>query len=56
MTCPIGPAEIEKLKVFVAFCSQQPSILNLPQLEFFKTFIEKLGGTVPAAETSFKAE
>lgn len=39
--------------MFVGFCSQSPTILNLPQLEFFKTFIEKLGGTVPAGEPDF---
>lgn len=28
-------------------------MLNMPQLEFFKTFIEKLGGTVPAGAPNF---
>jgi suppressor of tumorigenicity protein 13 len=56
MSCPIGPEEIEKLKLFIAFCSTQPSILNLPQLAFFKNFVEKLGGKIPAPESTFKAE
>lgn len=50
MTCPIGPEEISKLKMFIGFCSEKPEVLNLPQLRFLKDFIEKLGGTVPAAE------
>lgn len=47
MACPIGADEINKLKLFVGFCSENPSILNLPQLEFFKNFVEKLDGKVP---------
>jgi len=47
MACPINSQEIEKLKLFISFCTQNPTILNLPQLEFFKTFVEKLGGKIP---------
>lgn len=50
MACPIGPEEISKLKLFIGFCSQKPEILNMPQLDFFKKFIEQLGGKVPAGE------
>jgi suppressor of tumorigenicity protein 13 len=50
MACPISPDDIAKLKMFISFASTEPSILNLPQLEFFKTFVEKLGGTVPEAK------
>lgn len=50
MACPIGPEEINKLKMFIGFCSEKPEVLNLPQLSFLKDFIEKLGGTVPAAD------
>lgn len=53
MACPIGADEINKLKLFVGFCSENPSLLNLPQLEFFKTFVEQLGGKVPAGEPTF---
>lgn len=52
MSCPIGPEEINKLKLFVGFCSQNPSILNLPQLDFLKSFVEQLGGTVPAGDSN----
>jgi len=47
MACPINPEEISKLKMFVQFASTQPQILNLPQLDFFKMFVEQLGGKVP---------
>lgn len=53
MSCPIGADEINKLKIFVGYCSENPSILNLPQLDFFKKFVEKLGGKVPAADPGF---
>ncbi|XP_059618636.1 hsc70-interacting protein 1-like [Phlebotomus argentipes] len=54
MACPIGPEEIKKLKMFVGFCSQNPAILNIPQLSFFKEFIVKMGGSVPEAAPSFE--
>lgn len=49
MACPISAAEVEKLRVFISFCSQNPALLNLPELEFFKSFIEQLGGRIPEA-------
>lgn len=52
MACPISQEDIAKLKMFISFASAEPSILNLPQLEFFKNFVEKLGGKVP--EGNFK--
>lgn len=53
MSCPIGSDEINKLKLFIEFCSQNPKTLNLPQLDFLKSFIVKLGGKVPAGEPNF---
>lgn len=53
MSCPIGADEVNKLKFFIGFCSENPSLLNLPQLDFFKTFVEQLGGKVPADEPNF---
>lgn len=55
MACPIDPAELQKLKMFVGLCSAQPQLLNLPQLDFFKAFVEKLGGKVPEGTPSFAA-
>uniref|UniRef100_A0A6B2EB18 Putative hsp70-interacting protein hip/transient component of progesterone receptor complex n=1 Tax=Phlebotomus kandelakii TaxID=1109342 RepID=A0A6B2EB18_9DIPT len=56
MACPIGPEEIHKLKMFVGFCSQKPEIINMPQLSFFKEFIEKMGGKVPEGMPTFAEE
>lgn len=53
MACPLGADEINKLKFFIGVCSQQPNILNSPQLEFFKTFVEQLGGKIPDGEPNF---
>ncbi len=53
MACPINEEELKKLKIFVDVCSANPVLLNLPQLSFFKTFIEKMGGTVPN-DSSFR--
>lgn len=47
MSCPIGKEEIEKLRFFISVVSQNPAILHLPELSFFKSFIEQLGGQVP---------
>lgn len=49
MACPIDAKEIEKLKMFIQFCSMSPHILHRPELGFFKTFVEQLGGAVPEA-------
>lgn len=53
MACPIAPEDVQKLKKFIQFASLQPAILNLPQLDFFKTFVEQLGGQVPAGGADF---
>lgn len=47
MACPINMEEISKLKMFIQVASAQPQLLNMPQLDFFKKFIEQLGGKVP---------
>ncbi|XP_055593380.1 hsc70-interacting protein 1-like [Uranotaenia lowii] len=55
MACPIDPADLVKLEQFVTLCAGHPQLLNLPQLAFFKNFVEKLGGTVPTGMPSFGA-
>lgn len=47
MACPISAEEIAKLKMFIQVVAAQPQILNIPQLDFFKHFVESLGGKVP---------
>jgi len=55
MACPIGKEELVKLKMFVSLCAQNPQILNSPELEFFKSFVEQLGGKVPVVSASAHA-
>lgn len=43
---------LEKLKQFVNFVKLQPDILHLPQLSFFKDFIETFGGRIPERKMS----
>lgn len=50
MSCPIATDDLDKLKFFVGFFSQNPSALDLPELEFFKTYIEKFGSKDSAGE------
>ena len=46
--------QLAKLKEVINQLSNDPSILNRPELAFFKSFIEKLGGRVPRDETKFE--
>ena len=55
MACPINTEDVGNLKIFIEFVSTQPSILNLPQLAFFKKFVEQLGGKVPEANFEHNA-
>lgn len=53
MACPVNEDELKKLKSFIDVCAANPVLLNLPQLSFFKAFIEKMGGTIPNPNSSF---
>ncbi|XP_039958251.1 uncharacterized protein LOC120773436 [Bactrocera tryoni] len=46
----LSHADLEKLKFFINFVSENPTVLNLPQLQFVKEFLEKFGGKVPTGE------
>ncbi|XP_058800897.1 putative protein FAM10A4 [Phymastichus coffea] len=47
MSLPISNEHLSQLKAFIELCVKQPSIINHPQLEFFKNFILKMGGKIP---------
>lgn len=47
----IASEKIVMLKQFVQLCQVNPAILNLPQLKFFRDWIEDLGGSVPSGPT-----
>ena len=40
----MGANELGLLKAFVAGCKSNPSLLHQPELDFFKDYIESLGG------------
>lgn len=50
MACPINKEELKKLEAFIGFCTMSPQILNMPDLAFFKNFVEKMGGKIPDGE------
>lgn len=50
MAAPFSPQDLNKLKFFIDFVEKNPLILNSPQLEFVKKFIEKFGGKLPEGE------
>ncbi|XP_003427005.1 putative protein FAM10A4 isoform X2 [Nasonia vitripennis] len=50
MSLPISSELLTQFKVFIELCNKQPSIINHPDLAFFKNFVERLGGKVPKAE------
>lgn len=54
MACPINEEDISKLKKFIEIVSAQPQVLNLPMLDFFKNFVESLGGKVPEFASKFE--
>lgn len=56
MSCPVGQESLEKLKQFIDNVKLQPDILHLPQLAFFKDFIESFGGSIPKMSTEAKSE
>ncbi|XP_017018065.1 hsc70-interacting protein 1-like [Drosophila kikkawai] len=50
MAAPMQHEDLLKLKGFIEFVDSNPTVLNLPQLQFVKDFIEKFGGKVPAGD------
>ncbi|VEN58805.1 unnamed protein product [Callosobruchus maculatus] len=47
MSCPISKEALVQLKQFIDICKSTPAILHLPELRFFREFIESLGGKIP---------
>jgi suppressor of tumorigenicity protein 13 len=45
-------SKIAELKLFVEQCKTNPTILNNPSLEFFKSFLESMGARIPPARNS----
>lgn len=51
MSIKLDKDSLEKLKSFIDICKKQPEILHQPELEFFRKFVESLGGTIPEVPT-----
>nr|CAI5849693.1 unnamed protein product [Callosobruchus analis] len=47
MSCPISKEALVQLKQFIDICKSTPAILHLPELRFFREYIESLGGKIP---------
>jgi suppressor of tumorigenicity protein 13 len=54
---PFTAEHLSQLKGFVYFCTNDPKILQNPELAFFKNYIESLGGRIPTtvSETNFES-
>ncbi|WP_411023732.1 hypothetical protein, partial [Salmonella sp. s51228] len=46
----LKPDQVALLRDFVRVCQIQPSVLNVPELGFFRDWLKKIGATLP--ETS----
>ena len=44
--------QLTELRAFVTLIKSQPEILHQPELEFFKSYIESIGGVIPAVKTT----
>lgn len=42
--------QLTELRAFVSLVKTQPSILSQPELQFFRDYVESIGGVIPAAE------
>ena len=43
----LSPEDVQKFKAFIAACDANPALLQLPELEFFRAFLLKLGAKLP---------
>ncbi|KAF7661129.1 hypothetical protein LDENG_00268100 [Lucifuga dentata] len=44
----MDPRKVAELKGFVQLCESNPSILHLPELSFFRTWVQSMGATIPS--------
>ncbi|XP_030649380.1 hsc70-interacting protein [Chanos chanos] len=43
----MDPKKVAELKAFVQLCKGDPSVLHLPEMGFFRSWLETLGATIP---------
>lgn len=56
MAMPIQPEDLDKLRKFIKFVGENPRVLQLPELNFVKNFIESFGGKIPDGGTDIPSE
>jgi len=39
--------QLSDLKIFIQVCQAKPDVLHLPDLHFFREYLESLGATIP---------
>lgn len=48
----LNSEDVAKFKAFIELCQKQPSLLHLPELDFFRKYLIKLGAELPPVSTS----
>ncbi|XP_056309429.1 hsc70-interacting protein [Danio aesculapii] len=44
----MDPRKVTELKAFVQLCNENPSVLHLPEMSFFKTWLLGMGANIPS--------
>ncbi|TRY54942.1 hypothetical protein DNTS_020705 [Danionella cerebrum] len=44
----MDPRKVTELKAFVQLCKENPSVLHLPEMSFFKTWLHGMGANIPS--------
>ncbi|XP_063585093.1 piggyBac transposable element-derived protein 4-like [Penaeus indicus] len=52
----LRPEDLQRLQSFISACKQNPSILHVPQLSFFKEYLTSLGAKLPECSPPPKPE
>uniref|UniRef100_A0A1A8GIT0 Suppression of tumorigenicity 13 (Colon carcinoma) (Hsp70 interacting protein) n=1 Tax=Nothobranchius korthausae TaxID=1143690 RepID=A0A1A8GIT0_9TELE len=47
----MDPRKVAELKGFVQLCESNPGILHLPEMSFFRSWLQSMGATLPPQET-----
>lgn len=56
MASPLSADHLKNLKLFIDVCKKDANILHHPDLNFFKNYIESLGGVVPPKKSKESKE